>query len=48
MHNNQVKTDFKEFSSIGRNVLRYFCVSLYTHYVSNVHQNYTQLIMYNI
>ena len=39
MHNNHVKTDFKEFFfSIDRNILRYFSVYLHTRYLGNVHQ----------
>ena len=40
MHNNHVKTDFKEFLSKDRNALRYFCASLYMRYWGNVRQNY--------
>ena len=29
--------DFKEFPLIGHNVMGYFCVSLYTRYLSNVY-----------
>ena len=40
MYNNDVKTDFEEFSSIGRNVLRLFCASPYMRCLGNVHQKY--------